>query len=256
MQLVDTHTHLDDSRFDADRESVIARARECGISHLVVPAVTTGSWERIATLCREYPELRPAYGLHPMFMAGHREGDITELAGWLEREPAVAVGECGLDFYIPDPDRDAQQALFEAQLELADRFRLPVIVHARKSVEQVLNTLRRFPRVEGVLHSFSGSRQQAERLIDLGFRFGFGGPVTYSNAHRLQALVKWMPLEVMLLETDSPDQPDATHQRQRNEPAYLPLIVQAICRLKDITPELLAARTSANARRLFGLETT
>lgn len=256
MQLVDTHTHLDDPRFDNDREAVIARALQCGISHLVVPAVVADGWDRIGQLCRRHRELRPAYGLHPMFMAAHVEEDIEALAGWLERETAVAVGECGLDFFIPDPDREAQQALFEAQLELADRFRLPVIIHARKSVEQVLNTLRRFPRIEGVLHSFSGSRQQAERLIDMGFRFGFGGPVTYSNARRLQALVKWMPLEVMLLETDSPDQPDATHQRQRNEPAYLPLIVDAICQLKGISPQELAARTSANARSLFGLEPT
>ncbi|MCW8908524.1 MAG: TatD family hydrolase [Sedimenticola sp.] len=256
MQLVDTHTHLDDPRFDADREAVITRARKCGISHFVVPAVTSESWERIDSLCHHYPELRPAYGLHPMFMADHRMEDVTALAGWLEQKPAVAVGECGLDFYIPEPDREAQQTLFEAQLELADRFSLPVIIHARRSVEEVLHTLRRFPGVEGVLHSFSGSRQQAERLIDLGFRFGFGGPVTHGNAHRLQALVKWMPLDVMLLETDSPDQPDATHARQRNEPGYLPLIVQAICRLKGITPTLLAERTSANARRLFALEPT
>lgn len=256
MQLIDTHTHLDDPRFDSDREQVIQRARQCGISHLIVPAISAATWQRLRDICTLYPELSPAYGLHPMFMQDHRPEHTETLAKWLQQEPAVAIGECGLDFHIADADRDAQQSLFELQLDLASRVHLPVIIHARKSVEQVLNTLRNFPQVEGVLHSFSGSRQQAERLIGMGFRFGFGGPVTYSNAHRLHALVRWMPLDAMLLETDSPDQPDAEHRGQRNEPGYLPLIMNAICRLKGITPDKLAARTSANARTLFRLETT
>lgn len=235
---------------------MIRRARQCGICHLVVPAISAATWQRLRDICTPYPELSPAYGLHPMFMPDHRPEHTEALAKWLEQEPAVAIGECGLDFHIADADRDAQQSLFESQLDLASRFRLPVIIHARKSVEQVLNTLRNFPRVEGVLHSFSGSRQQAERLITMGFRFGFGGPVTYSNAHKLHALVRWMPLDAMLLETDSPDQPDAKHRRQRNEPGYLPLIMNTICRLKGITPDNLAAQTSANARTLFKLEAT
>lgn len=254
MELIDTHTHLDDGRFDNDREAVMERAAAHGVSRMVVPAIQAAGWPPLRSLCQRYPQLAPAYGLHPMFMHCHHSSHIDELAHWLEREKCVAVGECGLDYFIPEPDKRGQRRLFEAQLELASQHRLPVIVHARKSVEEVINILRAFPDLKGVLHSFSGSRQQAERLIEMKFMFGIGGPVTYSNARKLRPMVAWLPLTSLLLETDSPDQPDAAHRGERNEPGYLTNIVTEICELKQIASETLAQQTTANAVQLFGLD--
>jgi len=256
MELIDTHTHLDDSGFTPDLEQVLERAGNAGISTLIVPAIQASGWSALRQLCQHYPQLHPAYGLHPMFMSQHSEEDLAALTAWLARDDAVAVGECGLDFYIPNPDKQRQQQFFEAQLEQARHYRLPVIVHARKAVEQVILTLRRYPGLTGVLHSFSGSQQQAERLIEMGFMMGLGGPATYANAHRLHSLITWLPSNSLLLETDSPDQPTAAHRGERNEPAYLPEVLHTICHLKGISAEQLAQATTANARRLFNLPAT
>lgn len=256
MELIDTHTHLDDARFSVDFEQVLKRAKQARVSTMIVAAIQASGWPALQRLCLRHPELYPAYGLHPMFIANHDEQDLTALAGQLGRGDAVAVGECGLDYYIRDPDKRRQQLFFESQLELAQDHRLPVIIHARKAIEQVILTLRRYPGLTGVLHSFSGSQQQAERLIEMDFMMGFGGPATYGNAHRLHSLITWLPSNALLLETDSPDQPAATHRGERNEPAYLPEILQTISRLKGVPAQQLAEETTANARRLFKLPAT
>lgn len=253
MAFIDTHAHLDDPRFDHDLTEVIERSLAVGIQQIIIPSIQASGWSRLRLLSQQYPQLLPAYGLHPMFMSQHRRTDIAVLRDWLKAHSAIALGECGLDFYIPDPDKLEQQWLFEAQLELASHYQLPVIIHARKSVEQVIQILRNFPTVTGVLHSFSGSQQQAEKLIEQGFFLGFGGPVTYSRATRLQALIKWIPLSALLLETDAPDQPDSDHQGQRNEPCYLTAIIKAICSLKAISVSELEEATTQNARHLFKL---
>ncbi len=256
MQLIDSHCHFDHPLFDPDRLAAWERARNAGVTALVVPAIRSREWPRQRRVCGELPGLHPAYGLHPMFMADHGAGDIRLLAEWIERERPVAVGECGLDFFIPEPDRAGQQRCFEAQLELARTFNLPVIIHARRAVEQVRNALRRYPGLRGVLHSFSGSLQQAEQLIEMGFLLGFGGPVTYPRASRLRRLVARLPLQAMLLETDAPDQPDREQRGQRNEPARLPVILAAIAGLRGETPEEIARITTRNARTLFALPPT
>ncbi len=253
MELIDSHTHLDDASFTPDFAQVLERAKDVGIGGFIVPAIQASGWEGLRQLCQRHPQLYPAYGLHPMFMPQHREQDLAALAERLEQGDAVAIGECGLDFYIPEPEKKRQQQFLERQLELAHHYRLPVIIHARKAVEQVMLTLRRYPGVKGVLHSFSGSRQQAEQLIGMGFMMGMGGPVTYDHAHRLHKLVRWLPLDALLLETDSPDQPVAAHRGERNEPAYLRHVLHTISRLKGISQTQLAEQTTANARRLFKL---
>lgn len=253
MRLIDSHCHLDDPQFDIDRDKMMARAGDIGICAHVIPAIKAAWWPRIRQLCNSHTRLYPAYGLHPMFMESHQEGDIQNLELWLKREKPVAVGECGLDFFIENPDRTEQIHLFEQQLELALRYRLPVIIHARKAVEETVNILRHFPGITGLLHSFSGSEQQAERLIDLGFLLGFGGPVTYPRAKRLHKLVSRLPLDSLLLETDSPDQPDQAHRGQRNEPAYLGIILQTMSELRGISASSLAEATTNNAERLFGI---
>ncbi len=253
MAFIDTHAHLDDPRFEHDLKAVIDRAHDVGIQQIIVPSIQASGWTKLQLLSQRFHRLLPAYGLHPMFMPQHSRAHVAKLHEWLVQDKPIAIGECGLDFYIPDHDKREQQWFFEAHLELASQFQLPVIIHARKSVEQVINTLRQFPTVTGVMHSFSGSQQQAERLIDRGLMLGFGGPVTYSRAHRLHALIKWLPLSALLLETDAPDQPDSTHHGERNEPAYLPTIIKAICSLKGIAQTELEATTTQNAQRLFKL---
>lgn len=253
MLLVDSHCHLDASEFDPDRAEVLARARAAGVGIQVVPATHAAAWPGLREVCRAEAGLHPAYGLHPVFLDQHRPGDLQQLRDWLARERPVAVGECGLDHFIETLDRDTQQQLFEGQLRLAREFDLPVIVHARRAVDAVIAALRRTGGLRGVVHSFSGSEEQARQLWKLGFLLGLGGPVTYERARRLRRLAATMPLEHLLLETDAPDQPDAMHRGQRNEPARLRIVLETIAQLRGADPTDIAAATTANARRLFAL---
>ncbi len=251
--LVDSHCHLDASRFDGDRDAVIARARAAGVLRQVVPAVTAASWPGLRDTCRLSPGLYPAFGLHPMFMDAHDPGDLDRLAEWLEAEDPVAIGECGLDFHVDGFDARAQGRYFEQQLRLARDLGLPVIVHARKAVDEVMAAIRRFSPLRGVVHSFSGSVDQARRLFDLGFLVGLGGPVTHERAKRLHRVAREIELDSLLVETDAPDQPDAGIKGQRNEPARLPRIIDALAELRGMAPEALGRATARNAERLFDL---
>jgi TatD DNase family protein len=252
MVLVDSHCHLDAAEFDTDRDAVICRARSAGVMQQMVPAVDAASWPKLREVCTHAAGLFPAYGLHPMYLDAHREQHLAQLREWLERERPLAVGECGLDYFVEGLDREAQSHYFEAQLQLAREFDLPVIVHARRAVDAVIAAIRKIGKLRGVIHSYPGSMEQARQLWDLGFMLGLGGPVTYERANRLRKLVAEMPLEHLLLETDSPDQPDAAHRGGRNEPARLRLVLEEVARLRDLPTEAIAAATSANAERLFG----
>ncbi len=264
MQLIDSHSHIDFSEFDNDRDAALARARNAGLSNIIVSATTAERWSLIKKLCEkqgdEQPQCHPAYGLHPMFMSKHKNQHIDDLKLWIENEKPIAIGEIGLDYFIDEANikgnnhnRQSQLDLFIAQLELANDFGLPVIIHARKSLDIVLKHLRQYPNLTGSIHSFSGSEQQAKQLIDLGFYLGFGGPITYTRATRLRKLIETLPLESLLLETDSPDQPDSLHFNQRNEPAYLLNVARVVAELRGISIEEVAQITTVNAQRLFGL---
>ena len=232
---------------------MIARARAAGVREEVVPAVTAASWPGLGDAWGVADGLRPAYGLHRVFLDQHRPEHLEELRAWLERERPCAVGECGLDFFVEGLDADAQLHYFLGQLRLAREFELPVIVHARRAVDAVIAAIKQIGGLRGVVHSFSGSPEQARQLHQLGFLIGLGGPLTYDRAQRLHRLVANMPLEQLLLETDAPDQPDAGIRGQRNEPARLPVILAAVARLRGEPAEAIAAQTTANARTLFGL---
>jgi len=254
MILIDSHCHFDDARFDDDREAAFRRALSAGVESQIVPGIRSAWWPRVKRVCSQYPGLWPAYGLHPMFMDMHKDSDISLLENWLQTENSVAVGECGLDYFIDDPDSKAQCRLFEAQLDLAQRYALPVIIHARRALEDILNILRRYPHVRGVVHSFSGSEQQAHRLIGMGFLMSFGGPITYPGARRLRHLAAVLPLESIMIESDSPDQPDVDIRGQRNEPVRLQRILAELGALRKESVQDIAAVTRDNAIRLFGLE--
>jgi TatD DNase family protein len=255
MRLVDSHCHLDADAFDADRVAVIARAQAAGVHRQVVPAVTAAGWPKIRDVCTAATGLFAAYGLHPIAIAEHRPEHLTMLRDWIEREQPVAIGECGLDFFLEDLDVDAQRRYFDGQLQLAREYDLPLIVHARRAVEDVLIAIRRIGRLRGVVHSFSGSPEQARQLWEAGFMIGLGGPVTYERATRLRRLVATMPLEHLVLESDAPDQPDAAHRGERNEPARIAFVAGTIAELRHQDAEEIAAITTANAARLFALPT-
>ncbi|MBN8212203.1 MAG: TatD family hydrolase [Xanthomonadales bacterium] len=251
--LVDSHSHLDADEFDPDRDQVLARARAAGVTRQIVPAVSAAGWGKLRALCAAEAGLFPAYGLHPMYLPEHSPEHLVALREWIERERPVAVGECGLDFFVENLDAARQSLFFEGQLRLARDFELPVIVHARRAVDAVMAAIRRFGPLRGVIHSFSGSADQARRLYDLGFLIGLGGPVTYERANRLRTLAAQLPIEYLLLETDAPDQPDSGHRGERNEPARLTTVRDTIAALRGMEPEAVAHATTANAERLFGL---
>ena len=256
MRLIDSHSHFDVAEFDPDRIDAHARALAAGVDRQIVPAIDAAGWPKLMQVCAALPGLYPAYGLHPMYLASHRAEHLSDLRAWVKRERPVAVGECGLDHFVDGLDRDGQQSYFDAQLKIAREFDLPVIVHARRAVDAVILSIKRIGGLRGVIHSFPGSDEQAAQLHALGFLVGIGGPVTYERAKRLRSVVARLPIEQLLLETDSPDQPDGDHRGQRNEPARLPIILQAVAELRGIDVESLAAATTGNAERLFGLPAT
>jgi TatD DNase family protein len=254
FKLADSHVHLDAEPFAADREAVVDRAIQAGVTTLILPAVDAASWPAIRALGEANDEVFPAFGLHPMYLANHTPEHIHNLFRWLADGDAVAVGEIGLDFHVEGLDPQRQRDYFQQQLKLARDFDLPVIIHARAALEEVIQTLRRSPGQRGVVHSFSGSEQQAQQLWQMGFHIGIGGPITYDRAQRLRRIVASMPLEFLLLESDAPDQPDAAHRGQRNEPARIVEVLRSIATLRAEPESIIAAATLDNTRRLFRLD--
>ncbi|GAA5783848.1 TatD family hydrolase [Chitiniphilus shinanonensis] len=246
--LIDSHCHLDASEFDADRDQVSQRARAAGVMQLVVPAITAATFD-LTLAMRERYGCAVALGLHPIYLAEHRDQHLAQLDDALSRHAPVAVGEIGLDFFVPGLDAARQVALFEAQLKLAREHDLPVIVHIRRSQDQVLKYLRKWRVRGGIAHAFNGSRQQADEFLKLGFKLGFGGAMTYSGSQRIRRLAAELPLEAIVLETDSPDIAPAWlagPPPQRNEPAELPRIAAVLAELRGLGVDEVAAATVAN----------
>ena len=237
MQLIDTHTHLDFEMFDDDRAQVIARARNAGVERIVVLGVHAANWQRVWQLACDEPSVHAALGLHPVFLEEHQDAHVQQLRDWLERlrgEPKLcAVGEIGLDYYIDNPDIERQQRLLEAQLALAADFSLPVLLHVRRAHAPMIATLKRYKlERSGVIHAFSGSWEEAREYLRLGFRLGLGGAGTWPQAQRMHRVLRQLPLEAIVLETDAPDIPPAGHAGERNSPELLPEICRRLADLK------------------------
>lgn len=255
MKLIDTHCHFDEPDFDDDRYLLADQISKNGNIELIFPAITARFWPRLRDICASSVYFHASYGLHPVYLPEHRPEDIVELRRWLMEEQPVAIGECGLDFFLPQLEVAAQEKLFIAHLKLAREFDLPLIIHARRSVDSIIKLIRRFSGVRGVIHSFAGSQQQADTLIGLGFYLGVGGTSTYPRAQRLRSVLATVPLETLLLETDAPDQPDSGWRGQRNDPTRLPIIAANLAELRSDSLEHIAAVTTANAVKLFNLTT-
>ncbi|MEA1606765.1 TatD family hydrolase [Pseudomonas spirodelae] len=257
MHLIDTHTHLDFPDFDADRDELLARCRTAGVERLVVLGVHQANWQRVWDLALAEDGLYTAFGLHPVYLDEHQPAHLHELRDWLTRyagHPKLcAVGEFGLDYFLERLDRERQQQLFEAQLKLAIEFELPALLHVRRAHAATIATLKRLkPARGGIIHAFAGSYEEAREYLKLGFKLGLGGAPTWPQALRLRKVVAQLPLEAIVLETDSPDMAPAMHPDQRNSPEHLPDICAALAELRGISSDVLASASSQNAAELFG----
>lgn len=248
---IDTHCHLDAAEFDADRDEVVAAARQAGVAAIVVPAIERANFAAVTSVCRSYPFCRAAYGIHPLYVGRAHEDDLAALRATLRDNAAVAIGEIGLDFFVEPRDEPLQERWFVEQLKIAREFDLPVLLHVRHAVDAVLRQLRRHPPPRGgIAHAFNGSRQQADEFIKLGFKLGFGGAMTFTRARRIRELAANLPLEAIVLETDAPDMAPAWLAGGRNTPAALPHIAAVLAELRGMTPLAVAQATTANAERI------
>ncbi len=254
LNLIDSHCHLDDDRFDPGRESIIERAANNGIEQIIVPATTAERWQKIRQLAGQYDCLYAAYGLHPMFMTEHRRRHLEQLDSWLDNENPVAVGECGIDFFRPGDDEEFQIEIFTAQLTLARNHSLPVIIHVRKAMDRVISILRKAGLERGgVIHSFAGSLQQAQQLCDLGFKLGIAATVDFERARKLRKVVAEIHSSALLIESDAPDQAGINHRGELNEPAFIVEHLRTMAGLRDVSVDELAETLNQNTRSLFKL---
>ncbi len=250
--MIDTHCHLNAGEFDTDRDAMVAAAREAGVTTLILPSVEGSGFPAVRACCQRYPGCHPAYGIHPLYVGAAREDDLYTLRQWLRDEisgehPPVAVGEIGLDFFVPGHDASRQEQFFIEQLQIAAEFNLPVLLHVRRAVVQVLKCLRHSKVRRGIAHAFNGSRKRGQAFVDFGFKLGFGGAMTCPRATRIRQLAAELPLESIVLETDAPDMPPVWRQGQRNTPDQLPLIAATLTDLTHLPSGWILEQTNANA---------
>lgn len=253
MELVDTHCHLDFPIFDFDRKTVIQRSLGSGIVKFIIPSVTSDQWQSLVFEYAENRNFAVAIGCHPCFLSTYKSELIEEIdSNILNHRGVVAIGETGLDYFIDNFDEKLQNMAFQNQIDLARSANLPLILHVRKAHDQVSKLLRqRKFSFGGVVHCYSGSLQQAQAYLKLGFKLGIGGVVTYSRSLRLHKIVKELPLDSFVLETDAPDIPPMGKENQRNSPEYLPEIFRAFSRLRPESEPTIANQLMNNTKDCF-----
>lgn len=262
--LIDTHCHLDAREFNADRAAVIERAGGKGVGGIVIPAVARFNFAVVRELAHSFKGGHYALGIHPICVPDSQDADLVELESQIQQsidDPRfVAIGEIGLDFFIPalkQPEmREKQEAFYIAQLDLAQRYGLPVLLHVRRSQDILLKHLRRRPQIGGIAHAFNGSFQQAEQFIERGFALGFGGAMTFTRALQIRRLAAQLPVASLVLETDAPDIPPAwlgepAGPAVRNEPAEVTGIAQVLAELRNMALEDIIHASTENARRVL-----
>jgi len=246
--MIETHCHLCDSSYDADRDAAIARAFSSGVTKIIEIAETPAVWEKAFELTRKYDNIYCALGVHP--------NDADKFTGFpdlLTEKKVVAIGECGLDYHWKDVERKIQIDVFEKHISKALELKKPVSVHCREAAEDVFSVISGCPGLTGVIHCFSSSYEFAEKFMSLGFYLGIDGPVTFPSAKNLKEVVKTIPLEKILLETDSPYLTPQIFRGKRNEPSYLQYITSAIAEIKQIPSADVSKITTQNAHKLFRL---
>jgi TatD DNase family protein len=258
--LIDSHIHLDAREFDADRAQLLAEAAQAGVAGYVIPAVAPFNFSIVRALAHSVPNAVYALGIHPMYvMPLNEEESLAALTDALTqyRDDArlVAVGEIGMDYYVPGLDAAKQERFYVAQLKLASKFGLPVILHVRRSQDMLLKWLRAVDVSGGIAHAFNGSDDQAKRFVERDFALGFGGAATFNGSQRIRRLAQTLPETALVLETDAPDiAPQWLHHdgaARRNTPAQLPRIAEVIAQLRGVTQAELAQQTHANLLRVL-----
>lgn len=251
----DSHCHLTAEQFDADRDEVIQRARDAGVSQILTLATDVASSRAAIALAERYTGVYAAVGIHPESVREAGSGDLDILRELAEHDAVVAIGEIGLDYYWDKTTTGLQQNWFEKQLEVAAELDLPVAIHDRDAHAAIMATLerKRNPRVRGVLHAFSGDAAMAFKAFDLGFMVSFGGPITFKNNRQAPELIRALPLEKLLVETDSPYLAPHPFRGKRNEPARVIRVSERIAELKGLSSEQVATQTTINAQTFFGI---
>lgn len=259
--LIDTHCHLDAAEFNADRSAIATAALQQGVSAIVVPAVHRTNFDVVLQLAQTHAHIHYALGIHPMYVNQSQPQDLDALKKYLQQsihtnKPPVAIGEIGLDYFVTTENREQQIYFLTEQLKLAKAFDLPVILHVRRAVDDVLKYCRQYQLKGGIAHAFNGSRQQAEEFIKLGFKLGFGGAMTYPRALKIRELATTLPLEAIVLETDSPDIPpvwlkNKQENNSRNSPLELAEIAKVLAILRDLKVAQVADTTTNNALKIL-----
>ena len=251
--MIDSHCHLDFSCFDHDRSEVLERCRNLKVDIIVIPGTQASQWQKQIELCHLYPQLRFSLGLHPYFLNSFESSHLIQLSNMLNQyqKNVLAVGEIGLDTHI-DVDWKLQVRVFEQQLMIAQEHKLPVILHHRNSHNELIRILKvnKFSQ-GGIVHAFSGSLQEAQTYIDLGFKIGVGGSITYSRANKSRKTIAQLPLSCLVLETDAPDMPLMGKQGQRNSPEYLPEIFESLLALRNETKQEILQTCSNNVHGIL-----
>ena len=250
----DTHAHYDSSKFDSDREEVLLSLQESGVSLVVDPGDNTERSRRAVELAHRYPFLYAAVGWHPEEAEDWSDACLADIRTLAQDDRVVAIGEIGLDYYWDKTHKETQKKMFRVQNELALELGLPVIVHDREAHGDCMEIIRDYPRLRGVFHCFSGSVEMAKELVDRGWYLGFDGPITYKNAVKALEVLRAIPLERILLETDSPYLSPVPNRGKRNDSRNLPWIAAVVAREKELTVEAVAAATMENGKKLFGIE--
>ncbi len=251
--IFDTHAHYDDEKFDPDRRELLEKMPDAGVELIVDPASDIASARKAQAIAGEYPFVYFAAGVHPHEAAEAGDTYLEDIRE-LSRDPkCVAVGEIGLDYHYDFSPRDTQRRVYSEQLELSKELDLPVIIHEREAVQDNLDILRANPGARGVVHCYSGSWETAKLLLEMGFYLGFTGVVTFKNARKCVEVAEKMPLERMVIETDSPYMAPTPHRGERNSSLLLHLIAERIAEIRGMSPEDVARITLENGKRLFSL---
>ncbi|QMI06521.1 metal-dependent hydrolase [Citrobacter sp. RHB25-C09] len=254
FRFIDTHCHFDFPPFTGDEPASLQRAADASVEKIIVPATEASNFPRVLALAERYPTLYGALGLHPIVIERHTQNCLERLQEALEARPekVVAVGEIGLDLYREDPQFAKQEEFLDAQLKLAKRYDLPVLLHSRRTHDKLAMHLKRqdLPRT-GVVHGFSGSLQQAERFVQLGYKIGVGGTITYPRASKTREVMAQLPLSALLLETDAPDMPLNGFQGQPNRPEQAARVFDVLCELRAEPSDVIADALYRNTVSLF-----
>lgn len=252
--IFDSHSHYDDEAFDEDRDVLLKGLKDKNVGDVIAAASSWDSIDKILDICKKYPFVHPALGIHPENALDLTKERIPLLENLIQSVKPVAIGEIGLDHYWPEPSRDIQHDVFEYQLNLAKKFSLPIIVHAREATEEAFELIKSVnPEKRGVIHCFSASLEMAKRYIDMGYYIGIGGVVTFKNSKTLKEIASAIPLSSILIETDCPYMAPVPMRGKRNDSSLLSYVAEEIASLRGITSEEVIEATDRNARTLFNL---